>query len=115
LMDGRRIINSDTASPAVDLNTIPSLMIDRVDVLPGGQSAVYGSEAIAGVVNLIMKKKYEGLQVDLQYGQTPHSDGQEGTIGVLWGHSFFNDRASVLVGAEYGRQNPIFQVDRADE
>jgi len=114
LMDSRRIVNSDAASPAVDLNTIPSLMIERVDVLPGGQSAVYGSEAIAGVVNLIMKKSYDGLQVDMQGGITSHSDGTEFLGGAMWGTKFAGDRGSFLIGAEYGRQNPIFQKDRAD-
>jgi outer membrane receptor protein involved in Fe transport len=117
LMDGRRIINGDASSPAVDLNMIPSLMVERVEVLPGGQSAVYGSEAIAGVVNLIMKKSYDGLQVDAQYGQSQHGngDGQEYITGVLWGKKFLDDKLSVLVGGEYARQDPIFQKDRASE
>jgi outer membrane receptor protein involved in Fe transport len=115
LMDGRRHVNGDASSPAVDLNLIPSLMIERVDVLPGGQSAVYGSEAIAGVVNLIMKKSYDGLQVDMQGGISQQSDGSEFIGGVLWGKKFADDRLSVVVGAEYARQNPIFQADRAGQ
>jgi outer membrane receptor protein involved in Fe transport len=115
LMDGRRHVNGDASSPAVDLNMIPSLMIDRIDVLPGGQSAVYGSEAIAGVVNLIMKKTYDGFQADIQGGITQQSDGTDFVAGAMWGSKFAGDRGSVLIGAEYGRQNPIFQVDRADQ
>jgi outer membrane receptor protein involved in Fe transport len=115
LMDGRRLPIGDASSPAVDLNLIPSLMIDRVDVLPGGQSAVYGSEAIAGVVNLIMKKSFEGFQLDIQGGTSQHWDGQQSLIGVLYGRHFNDDRGSVLIGAEYGKEEPIFQKDRADE
>jgi outer membrane receptor protein involved in Fe transport len=115
LMDGRRHVNGDAASPAVDLNMIPSLMIDRVEVLPGGQSAVYGSEAIAGVVNLIMKKSYDGLQVDVQGGISQEGDGSNFIGGVIWGKKFMDDRLSVVVGGEYARENPIYQVDRADQ
>jgi outer membrane receptor protein involved in Fe transport len=114
LMDGRRIINSDASSPAVDLNTIPSLMIERVEVQPGGVSAVYGSEAIAGVVNLIMRKSYDGWQLDVQGGETYKSDGGQFLAGLMWGGKFIDDRLSIVVGGEYGRENPVFQVDRAD-
>lgn len=115
LMDGRRLPIGDASNPAVDLNLIPSLMLDRVDVLPGGQSAIYGSEAIAGVVNLIMKKSYDGLQLDIQGGTSQHWDGQQGTIGLLYGRHFNDERGSVLFGAEYAKEEPIFQKDRADE
>ena len=115
LMDGRRLPIGDASNPAVDLNLIPALMIDRVDVLPGGQSAVYGSEAIAGVVNLIMKKSFEGWQLDVQGGTSQHWDGQQGTVGVMWGRHFNDDKGSVLIGAEYGREEAIFQKDREDE
>ncbi|HEV7385713.1 MAG TPA: TonB-dependent receptor plug domain-containing protein, partial [Phenylobacterium sp.] len=114
LMDGRRHVNGDAASPAVDLNMIPSLMIDRVEVQPGGVSAIYGSEAIAGVVNLIMKKSYDGLQIDVQGGIAQPGDGSEFVGGVIWGKKFMDDRLSVVIGGEYARQNPIYQVDRAD-
>lgn len=113
LMDSRRIVNSDASSPAVDLNTIPSLMIDRVEVQPGGVSAVYGSEAIAGVVNLIMKKEFDGLQIDAQAGETYKSDGQQYIVGAMWGRKFLDDKLSVLVGGEFAREDPVFQRDRA--
>jgi outer membrane receptor protein involved in Fe transport len=115
LMDGRRIVNSDAASPAVDLNTIPSLMIDRVEVQPGGVSAIYGSDAVAGVVNLIMKKSFDGLQIDAQAGETQHNDGQQYLVGAIWGRKFMDDKLSVLIGGEFGREDPVFQRDRADE
>jgi outer membrane receptor protein involved in Fe transport len=72
LIDGKRVQPGDTNDPVVDLNFIPSALVDRVDVVTGGASAVYGSDAIAGVVNFIMKKDFEGLRIDAQYGFDQH-------------------------------------------
>ncbi len=112
LMDGRRLPFSDASSPAVDLNTIPSLMIDRIETIAGGASAVYGSEAISGVVNFVMKKQQDGLEVDLQTGITEEKDGEEVRAGFNWGRKFFDDKLSVLVGGEYASLEPILQKDR---
>ena len=112
LMDGRRLPFSDASSPAVDLNTIPSLMIEQVDIVPGGVSAVYGSEAISGVVNFIMKKEQEGLEIDLQGGISQEGDGEEFRAGFNWGKKFFDDRLNVLVGGEYASLDKIMQKDR---
>ncbi|WP_035592365.1 MULTISPECIES: TonB-dependent receptor domain-containing protein [Hyphomonas] len=74
LIDGKRLPYGSPNDPAADLNLIPSQMVERVDVLTGGASAVYGSDAIAGVVNFIMKKDFEGVQVDAQYGFFNHEN-----------------------------------------
>lgn len=115
LMDGRRHVNGDAASPAVDINTIPSLMVDRIEIYANGASAAYGSEAIAGVVNLVMKNRFEGLRLDAQGGLSTHGDGEDFIVGALWGRRFADDRLSVVVGAEVARQEPILRVDRDDE
>ncbi|RAK65513.1 TonB-dependent receptor plug domain-containing protein [Phenylobacterium kunshanense] len=112
LMDGRRLPFSDASSPAVDLNTIPSLMIEQVDIVPGGVSAVYGSEAISGVVNFIMKKQQDGLEIDLQGGISQEGDGEELRVGFNWGGKFLDDRLNVLVGGEYASLDKIMQEDR---
>ncbi|ATQ44276.1 TonB-dependent receptor plug domain-containing protein [Caulobacter mirabilis] len=112
LVDGRRHVFSDAASPAVDLNMIPSLMVERLDAVPGAASAVYGSEAIAGVVNIIMKKKQDGFLFDVQGGLSQQSDGGEFRAGASWGGRFFDDRLNVIVGGEYARQEAIMQADR---
>lgn len=114
LMDNRRLPFSDASSPAVDLNTIPSLMIERIETIAGGVSAVYGSEAIAGVVNFIMKKEQDGLELDLQGGITERGDGEEGRYGFNWGKKFFDDKLSILVGGEYANQDKIMQRNRDD-
>jgi outer membrane receptor protein involved in Fe transport len=112
LVDGRRHVFSDAGTPGVDLNMIPQLMVDHVDVVPGGASAVYGSEAIAGVVNVIMRKELDGFQADVQGGVTGHGDGEEFRLGAMYGHKFANDRLNVLVGGEIVRSEPIMQTDR---
>ena len=112
LMDGRRMVFSDASSPAVDLNLIPSMMVERVETVAGGASAVYGSEAIAGVVNFIMKKEQDGLELDAQVGVSEEGDGQEFRLAGIWGGKLLDDRLNSLAGGEISRQEPIFQRDR---
>src|SRR3954470_924430 len=112
LMDNRRLPFSDASSPAVDLNTIPGLQIERIETIAGGASAVYGSEAISGVVNFIMKKQQDGLDVDLQAGISEEGDGEEGRYGFNWGRKFLDDKLSFLIGGEYASQDKIMQKDR---
>lgn len=113
LMDGRRLPFTDASSPAVDLNIVPSLMIERIETIAGGASAVYGSEAIAGVVNIIMKKSQEGFEADVQTGITQRGDGKEIRAGFNWGRKFADDRLNVLLGGEYAEQAKILQKDRS--
>ena len=74
LVDGRRLPYGGVTNSAADLNQIPTALVERVEVLTGGASAVYGSDAIAGVVNFIMKKDFEGVQLDGQYGLYQHNN-----------------------------------------
>lgn len=112
LQDGRRIVFSDASSPAVDLNLMPSMMVDRVETMAGGASAVYGSEAIAGVVNLIMKKEFEGFQLETQVGTSEEGDGETFRISGLYGTKLLDDRLNILVGGEVSREEPVMQRDR---
>ena len=84
LIDGRRLPYGSTTNSAADLNTIPSGIVERVDLLTGGASAVYGSDAVAGVVNFVTKKDFEGVQVDAQYGFYQHNNdfGGPGAVGM---------------------------------
>ncbi|MGZ9113123.1 MAG: TonB-dependent receptor plug domain-containing protein [Brevundimonas sp.] len=82
LIDGRRMGYGSPADPSADLNQIPEQLVERVEVLTGGASAVYGSDAVAGVVNFIMKKDFEGLQIDAQYGFYQHNNDYDG-VGNL--------------------------------
>jgi outer membrane receptor protein involved in Fe transport len=74
LVDGRRLMPGDPASPYADLNNIPAALVERVDVVTGGASAVYGSDAVAGVVNFIMKRDFEGIRLDAQYEFGNHTN-----------------------------------------
>jgi outer membrane receptor protein involved in Fe transport len=82
LIDGRRMGYGSPNDVAADLNQIPEQLVERVEVLTGGASAVYGSDALAGVVNFIMKKDFEGLQIDAQYGFYQHSNDYDGVGNV---------------------------------
>src|SRR6202041_454708 len=92
LVDGRRLGIGDPSTgnpnPAPDLDQIPTTLIERVEVVTGGASATYGSDAIAGVVNFIMRKNFEGIQLDGQYGfdqhhqQNSYIEGQEAAFGI---------------------------------
>ena len=78
LVDGRRLPYGGVTNSAADLNQIPAAMVERVEILTGGASAVYGSDAIGGVVNFIMKKDFEGVQFDAQYGFYQHNNSYGG-------------------------------------
>ncbi|MGS0681918.1 TonB-dependent receptor [Shewanella sp. 125m-7] len=111
LLNGRRMVNSGSgADSAVDLNAIPVAMIARVEILKDGASAVYGSDAIAGVVNIITKKDFEGFQVDVTGGMTDKSDGENGEISALYG--FNTDTGNYTFGAAYSERRGVVQSDR---
>jgi iron complex outermembrane recepter protein len=112
LVDGRRHLTGDFRTSAVDLNIIPSTMIERIDAISGGASAVYGSEAISGVVNIILKHHMEGFEMDVQGGMTGDSDGEEWKTSLGYGTGFADGRGSFLIGAEWAHVDPIYQIDR---
>ncbi len=111
LLNGRRIVNSGSgADSSVDLNSIPVAMIARVEILKDGASAVYGSDAIAGVVNIITKKDFDGFQLDVQAGATDKSDGENGEISGLYG--FNTETGNYTLGGAYSRREGVVQSDR---
>ncbi|MGJ3629424.1 TonB-dependent receptor plug domain-containing protein [Sphingomonas sp. MMS24-JH45] len=111
LLDGRRSVAS-TATGLVDVNTIPQLLIKNVEVVTGGASSAYGSDAVAGVVNFVLDKKYTGLKVQADSGITEEGDGANYSFGVAGGFSFAGDRGHILVSGEVAHRDGIFQVDR---
>ncbi|GAA5219324.1 TonB-dependent receptor domain-containing protein [Corallincola platygyrae] len=112
LVNGRRFPMSGTgANASVDLNNIPVTFIKRIEVLKDGASAVYGSDAIAGVINVILKDDFEGFQFDAQYGETFEDDGEEGTLSATLGQSF--DRGHFVVNATYYNKEEVRQADRS--
>ena len=93
-----------------DLSNIPVAMVDHIDIVPGGNSAIYGSAAIAGVVNIVLKDKYDGLDIAYRYGDYSDGGGQNQRLQISGGHTWGNLDASV--GLEFLNQKPIFAADR---
>ncbi|MEO6341262.1 MAG: TonB-dependent receptor [Caulobacteraceae bacterium] len=111
LVDGRRPMPS-SAQLVVDLNSIPTGLIDNVEVITGGASAVYGSDAISGVLNFKLKRNFQGLQMDAQYGRTERGDGEETEVNILAGGNFADDRGNAVVGLNYANRGRIYSRDR---
>lgn len=110
LLNGRRAMPVD-ASMAVDINGIPSAAIARVETITGGASSVYGADAVAGVVNFIIKDDLEGLDFDYQYGLTEEGDGNEQSLSAVFGHGFGNN-GHLMLGIEHYERDRVWQKDR---
>ena len=111
LMDGKRLPPFGT-SGAVDINLIPSAIVERVDVVTGGASAVYGSDAVSGVVNFITKRDFTGLQVDVNTSQYGEGDGQVQNAAITAGGKFADDRGSAIISFGYTKRDEVLQGDR---
>ncbi len=112
LFDGRRVIPT---SPLGEVNAdfVPSMLLQRIDVVTGGASAVYGSDAVSGVVNFVTDRKYNGLKYELQGGRSELSDGDEVKFGVAGGMDLFSGRGHVMGSYEYFDSPGIFsKLDR---
>lgn len=114
LVNGRRHVTSSEGDFLVDTNTIPTDLIDRVDVVTGGSSAVYGSDAMAGVVNFVLKRDFEGLSLNAQGGLT--DKGGRGTyrLSGTYGKNFADGRGNVALSLEYNQADLVTYTDRAD-
>lgn len=106
LVDSRRFIPT-TQGDSVDLNFIPSILIQRTEVVTGGASAAYGSGAVSGVVNILLDKTLQGVKLDVDYGSTGQGDGDNYHVGVAGGSSFAKDRGHFVVGGEYQQSDAI--------
>lgn len=114
LVNGRRHVTSQPGSFVVDTNTIPTDLLERVDVQTGGSSAVYGSDAMAGVVNFVLKRNFEGLRLTGQSGISSH--GTRGSyFGALTaGKNFAEGRGNISAAAEYSFSDVVYYTDRDD-
>jgi outer membrane receptor protein involved in Fe transport len=113
LVNGRRHVPADILNNAVsvDVSSIPQDLIERVDIVTGGNSAVYGSDAIAGVVNFVLKKDYNGVQVRGQAGITEAGFGGNQYMSVLAGHNFAEGRGNITLHGEYAHSDRVFASD----
>ncbi|MEC7663681.1 MAG: TonB-dependent receptor [Pseudomonadota bacterium] len=112
LLNGRRAVGSPSLGGGgiVNLNMLPLETIDRIEIIPDGASAVYGSDAVAGVINVILKDEYEGFRMKARYGSRGRDDGEETGISLLTGAS--TERGSFVAGFEHDSRDPIFDADR---
>lgn len=110
LVNGRRFVSGAPGSAAVDLNNIPTAMIERIEISTGGASAVYGSDAIAGVVNIITKKSYDGATIDVSTSQPRQNGGEEEYISFTFGGEA--GKASFITNLSWSRQKQISYLDR---
>ena len=110
LLDGYRAVPVN-ATMAVDVNSIPAAAIERVEVITGGASSVYGADAVAGVVNFILKKDFQGLDLDIQTGSMQNGEGAETRASALFGVSNADDTGNIMVGLELARRQPVHADD----
>lgn len=123
LVNGRRFVGSNTASifgptgqggNQVDLNVIPTKLIERVETIVIGGAPIYGSDAIAGTVNVILRRNYEGLELDAQYGISDRGDTPNYRFRGLAGINFADGRGNITVAGEYNRGEGLIGLDRPD-
>lgn len=120
LINGRRTVGQNTPTSVgtgdggglqVDLNIIPTALIDRVETVFIGGAPIYGTDAIAGTVNIILKRDFEGFSLDAQYGVDQRGDAQNGRIRGLWGANTADGKGNVVIAAEY---SSVRKVDARD-
>ena len=112
LMDGRRAMGS-TSAGTVDINTIPSALIERVEIITGGAGATYGPDAVSGVVNFIMKKDFEGMAINSQYRETAEGDGVEWSADITLGGTFMEGRGSAVFNGSYFTRDAMYKGARS--
>src|SRR5205085_113493 len=108
LVNGKRW--TSTVAGYTDMSTVPSSMIERIEVLKDGASSIYGSDAIAGVVNIILKKSLEGGTASAYYGENEKGDGKTSDYSLSYGAG--NDKASLMFGLTHSQQGAVWAKDR---
>ncbi|MEP6883569.1 MAG: TonB-dependent receptor [Gammaproteobacteria bacterium] len=111
LMDGRRLMSSNP-NGSIDLNTIPMSMIENVEIITGGASSTYGSDAIAGVLNFKLRQNFSGAELNVTHGATTHGDGATEHVSALLGGNFADNRGNAVVAFEYSERGAVHGADR---
>jgi iron complex outermembrane receptor protein len=113
LVEGQRFVSSIVEGPT-DINVIPQALIAGVDVVTGGASAAYGSDAVGGVVNIRLDHRLEGVRATIQGGITDHNDHRNYLVSVALGETFANGRGRLILSAEAAENNGVFSIYRRD-
>jgi iron complex outermembrane recepter protein len=111
LLNGRRLPPSNPTG-TVDVNIVPSALVENIEVVTGGASAVYGSDAIAGVTNFTLRRDFEGVQLESGFGKTAQNDGAEWSASLTMGSNFANDRGNAVFSFQYTQRDAIYQGAR---
>lgn len=112
LQDGRRHIGASVGTSAVDVNTIPEDLVERVDVITGGASAIYGADAVSGVVNFVMKDDFEGVKVSAFGSDTERGGGEATEASVTFGKNLFSGRANISGSLQRTSRGDVYGTDR---
>lgn len=112
LIDGRRTVGNSATGSTISFSTIPTAFIDRVEVITGGASALYGSDAVTGVINVIMRDDFEGLLFDSRVGTSQEGGNTEYGVTFAAGSNFADDRGNVMFSFEYDKEKPIYARQR---
>ena len=113
LIDGRRVVPTNTAGN-VDLNILPSSLVERLEVVTGGASAAWGSDAVSGVVNLILKRSIQGVEGSVQYNVSQQGDNAQKTFELAAGHEFLGGRLRLMVAGEASNLDGLPSADSRD-
>ena len=114
LVDGRRHVGGLQGSSAVDIGSIPQALVERVEVLTGGASAIYGADAVTGVVNFILRDDFEGLEVQAQTGMSEYGDAGQTAVSVVFGQNFNDGRSNITFSAEVRQDQGLKVHERSD-
>ena len=114
LVNGRRHITASVGDFLIDVNTIPLDLVERVDVITGGSSAIYGSDAVAGVVNFVLRRDFDGVRLRGQGTVSQRGDRGIQFVSLTAGRNFWDDRANVAINLEYANAQALYFVDRPD-
>ena len=112
LIDGRRTVGNTSTGSTISLDTIPDTFVERIEVITGGTSAVYGSDAVTGVVNIIMRDDFEGFSIHTRNGTSAEGGNEEYSIEVAAGANFDDDRGNVMFALEWDTEKALFERDR---
>jgi len=113
LVNGRRHVPSFPGSTTVDISTIPMPLIDRVEIMTGGASAIYGADAVAGVMNIILKKQFDGTKANASYGLSGEGDGKRMAFDITHGTNIFNGTGNIVANFSYYKSDSINANDRS--
>src|SRR5882762_8433426 len=111
LLDGHRATSSN-ADGTVDIDTLPQMLVSRIDIVTGGASAVYGSDAVTGVVNFVLDKKFTGLKTDINAGISTYADAMSYNLGAAAGSDLLGGRGHFEAALEYRHRDPVNQSAR---